>query len=165
MSPATGLNWFDVIVLVFIFYSLLQGTRLGFIHQLFSLLQIAAAYVVSISYFRLLGDLFDAFLNINIILINIAAFLILFFATRFLINIIGEIIGVGTFLPIIGSLNRILGGFFGLVKGIIVATIVIGIMYVLPWEFFQSSLWNSQVFILWLELWPQMLEMLMQSLS
>ena len=157
-------NWLDIFALLFIFFAVFQGARLGFVYQLFSVLQLLAAYIISVSYFQELSGFFNEVLNLGglldgSILVNIAAFLILFFVTKTLISFIGGIIGISTFLPVVGTLNRVLGGAFGLIKGIIVVMIVMGIMFVLPWEFFQESLWDSQVFLFWLELWPKIILM------
>nr|WP_277397850.1 CvpA family protein [Natranaerofaba carboxydovora] len=146
------------------FFAVFQGAKLGFVYQLFSVLQLLAAYIISVSYFQELSDFFNEVLNLGgflegSILVNIAAFLILFFVTKTLISFVGGIIGISTFLPVVSTLNRVLGGAFGLIKGIIVVMIVMAIMFVLPWGFFQESLWESQVFLFWLEFWPKIILM------
>ncbi len=180
---AESLNWLDVVLLVLILFSTVQGIGLGFVNQLFKVLQIVIAYFVSVSYFTLLGDFLNEILNLGIILdnlfgfesaliqnignilVNIVAFLILFFLIKTLINILGEIIGIGTMLPLVGSANKILGGIFGAIKGVFMVIIIMAIIYVLPWEFFQESLWNSQIFVIWIEIWPRMLIMLENALE
>lgn len=176
-------NWLDLVSILILFFMIFQGVRAGFVHQLFGLLQIVISYIVAVSYFHVLagflnnvlniGDLLDKFFDfpsaliegIGHVLVSIISFLILFFLTRLAVKFIGGIIGVGTFLPVVGSLNKLLGGLFGFIKGLIIISIVMAVMYVLPWEFFQESLWGSQIFMIGMELYPQLLTMLENTLE
>ena len=122
-----GINWLDITVLVILAVYFITGLLRGFVRQVFSILAIGGGLIVAVMFFDLLGSLLveKQFIQNNSIA-NVIGFIIILIFTYIIIQLLGWIITklIGTFqLNWVDRLGGgILGGFFGIIVGVILIT-------------------------------------------
>lgn len=119
-----GLNLLDFILLAILCISILFGIFKGFIRELLSLAFFIIAVVLSFLFYQEIGSFFMKGLK-NREMANFVAFISIFVV----VLIIGAIVTffskkAFTFGPL-KAIDKILGGVFGLVRGILVGAIII----------------------------------------
>jgi len=118
------LSLLDVILTVIIGLSIVFGLVKGFIRELFSLAFFILAVILSFMYYFEAGNLFVTQLK-NRDLANFTGFLLIFIA----VMVVGALMTWTTKkIFVIGplrSVDRILGGAFGLLRGILIAAVIV----------------------------------------
>ncbi len=126
-----SLNLLDVFFFVIILGSIILGIIKGFIRELFSLAFFIIAVILSFLFYADLGDVFVKHIK-NRDVANFAAFAAIFVV----VLIVGSLVTYSLKkLFVIGplkSIDRILGGAFGLVRGILICGIFIFGLIVFP---------------------------------
>jgi len=140
----SGLNWADWALIVIISLSSLMSLRRGFIKEALSLTTWVVAFVVARSFHAnfqtLLVDSID-----EPTLRIIAAFCILFIATLLIGAAVNFIVGALIKLTGLTPLDRILGVFFGLARGLILTIVMVAVLRLTPLS--QSDWWVNSVMI------------------
>lgn len=126
-----GLNVLDIIFLVIIGISMLLGMIKGFIRELFSLVFLIIAGVLAFLFYQDVGNSLMKLLK-NKDAANFAGFIIIFAG----VLIVGAFITyairkIFTFGPL-KAVDRILGGVFGLVRGILLSAVIVVILLAFP---------------------------------
>ncbi len=114
----------DIILTVIIFFFVATGFRFGFIVTLGSLVGTIIGVVVAGFYFeqgsQILQDLFIS--NAN--LANVISFIVIFTLTSRITGLvfwlIDKMFKIVSIIPFLSSINRLAGGFLGLIEGIVV---------------------------------------------
>jgi membrane protein required for colicin V production len=119
-----SLNILDIVFLVVVFFSILLGVIKGFIRELFSLVFLVIAVAVSFLFYYEAGTFLMKYLD-NRELSNFVGFISIFV----LILVIGAVVTyflkkILTVGPL-KSVDRILGGVFGLLRGILISGIIV----------------------------------------
>jgi membrane protein required for colicin V production len=125
------LNFLDIILIIIFFLSIIFGILKGFIRELFSLAFFIIGVVLSFLFYYDVGELFMPHLK-NREVSNFAGFITIFVV----VLIVGSL---GTYLikklfslgPL-KSIDMILGGVFGLLRGILIASIIVFALIVFP---------------------------------
>ena len=123
------LNLLDILLIIVLFLSIFFGILKGFIRELFSLAFFIIG-VVFLFYYEV-GELFMPYLK-NREVSNFAGFITIFVV----VSIIGSLVTflikkLFSFEPM-KSIDRILGGVFGLLRGILIASIIVFALIVFP---------------------------------
>jgi uncharacterized membrane protein required for colicin V production len=152
---------FDLVLIIILLMGFLVGLRRGFILQIVHLTGFIVAFIVAYLYYDELmpklilwipypsfGDaetmkfLFDS-TNLETSYYRAIAFAIIFFATKFLWQIIGSMLDFLANLPILKQINGWAGGLLGFVEVYLIVFIVLYIGALLPVEMVQSNLNDS----------------------
>ncbi|WP_281658312.1 CvpA family protein [Halobacillus sp. Cin3] len=151
----------DLLLLFLLFIGILTGLKRGFILQLFHLIGFIVAFVVAVIYYddlspkltlwvpypELPADASWAVFLDNLPLeqafYNAVAFAILFFGAKIVLHIIASMLDFVSELPILNSLNTLLGGILGFVENYVILFVVLYIAALVPVAGVQSALDGS----------------------
>ncbi|WP_042474841.1 CvpA family protein [Bacillus ndiopicus] len=167
----------DIILLVVLLISCIIGAKRGFIVQVIHLGSFLIALLVAYIYYKPLAQKFvlwvpypgfteDATmtlvldtLDVDRTFYRVIAFALIFFITKLVLQIIGSMFDFLTYLPILGSLNRLLGAVFGFVEFYFIIFIALYVFALLPVEVVQNVLNKSILTSLILEHTPVVTKM------
>ena len=138
-----------IIIIVSIFF--VRGVFRGFVFELVTVIGLILGYIISITYLSLLaGYILTFFPSLPESAINIVSFFLLFIGTNLLLRLVSKIITKTLKFAMLGWLNRILGGVLGILKSIIVMSILVFVIDLIPF----SSYLLDQVEVQTSELYP-----------
>lgn len=125
------MNILDIILVIIVGLSILFGILKGFIRELFSLAFFIIAVVLSFLFYYEVGGIYMSSLK-NMDVSNFAGFITIFV----LVLIMGAVVTyfvkkIFTIGPL-KAIDMILGGLFGLLRGILIATIIVFALIVFP---------------------------------
>lgn len=162
---------FDVILIILLIFGFLIGLKRGFILQLFHLVGFIVAFIAAILYYDDLGsrlslwipypdlsdgawaDFLDA-LPLENGFYNAIAFAIIFFAVKILLQIIASMLDFVAYLPVLKSINKMLGAVLGFVEIYLILFIVLYILALTPIEGVQSWITDSSLALFIIENTP-----------
>lgn len=136
--------WFDYIIIIIIISSTIISLRQGFVHESISLATWIGAFYITSHYYKYLAFYFTHFEDK--IVRNIIAIILIFtvlMITGIIINYI-----VVSFIRKTGltNLDRILGIFFGILRGVLIISAIIFFLNTFT-DYSQSYNWNKSVII------------------
>src|SRR3954469_3640724 len=151
----------DLAVLIILCFGFLMGLRRGFILQLIHLTGFIIASIIAYLYYEQLAPkltlwvpypnlstkltLPSVFDNVNLedAYYRAIAFVVIFFAVKILLQIIGSMFDFIAQIPILKQLNIWAGGILGFIEVYLIMFILLFIGALLPIEGIQSALTNS----------------------
>ncbi|MBP1968843.1 putative membrane protein required for colicin V production [Virgibacillus natechei] len=163
---------FDLILIVLLILGFLIGLRRGFILQLFHLVGFVVAFIVAVLYYDVLGERISLWIPYPQIsndsawaeflqslplesgFYNAIAFAIIFFAVKILLQIIASMLDFVAYLPVLKSINKILGAVLGFLEIYLILFIVLYILALTPVEGIQSWINNSFIALFIIENTP-----------
>jgi len=125
------LNILDVIFLMIVVFSVLFGIIKGFVRELFSLAFFILAVVLSFLYYFEVGNSFLGYIKKRDIA-NFVGFLIIFVVVLIIGALVTYFMKKIFVVGPLKSIDRILGGVFGLIRGILVSAILLLGLIVFP---------------------------------
>ena len=138
------MNPIDIFILIFVLFFFIRGFFHGFILELTTLIGLVLGYLVAISN---VGFVTSFILNIIPDLphsaVNIFSFAILFIGTNLILRFLAGIITKTLKFAMLGWLNRWLGAVFGVVKSMIILSILVLVIDFLP--FSEQIMANTNV--------------------
>lgn len=140
----SAFNWADWALVVIISLSSLMSLRRGFIKEALSLATWVVAFVVARSFHPNAQTLLQDSISEPMIRI-IVAFSMLFVGTLLLGGGINFIIGALIRVTGLSPLDRMLGIFFGMARGLILSVVLVAVLRLTP--FSNSDWWLSSVMI------------------
>ncbi|MGI8316847.1 CvpA family protein [Halobacillus mangrovi] len=168
----------DLLLLLILIIGIFTGLRRGFILQLFHLIGFIVAFVVAVMYYDDLSPkltlwvpypelpedsswaVFTNSLPLEQAFYNAVAFAILFFGVKIILHIIASMLDFVAELPILNSLNKILGGALGFVENYVILFVLLYIAALVPLEMVQNALDGSILAQLIIEHTPMFSEQL-----
>ena len=106
----------DILLLILLAVGFVTGLFSGAVKQLISLIAFVAGYVIACLYYQQLGEWLIRFLSMTS-LCNVLAFILIWCIVPIVANLIASLITkVLNWLPVLGIVNRLLGGVFSLAK-------------------------------------------------
>ncbi|MFH1485238.1 MAG: CvpA family protein [Chloroflexota bacterium] len=136
-----GPNWFDVVIVIGMLWWLFAGFASGLVREVIGLGGLFAGLILAGRYSAALGDVFTPTLEPEIA--RIAAFVIIVFGVAFVAYWIGHVLHRLISLLFLGWVDHLLGGVFGLVKGVIIFTIVIAVLNNVPFMGVETAVKES----------------------
>jgi uncharacterized membrane protein required for colicin V production len=151
----------DLAIIIFLIIGFFVGLKRGFILQLVHLIGFIIAYVVANSYYEQLAPKLTLWIpypnfgnvttlkvltdssNMEAAFYRAIAFVIIFFAVKALLQIIGSMLDFVAHLPVLRQLNILGGGLLGFIEVYLVVFILLYISALLPIEFLQNALDQS----------------------
>ncbi|MDN4493620.1 CvpA family protein [Ureibacillus aquaedulcis] len=162
----------DIILLIIFAASILVGLKRGFIVQAIHLVSFFVALIVAYIYYKPLADKFVLWipypgvsedlsmmlvldsLNVDQTFYRIIAFAVIFFAVKIALQILGSIFDFLTYLPILNSVNRLLGAILCFVEFYLILFIAMYVIALLPVGPIQNIMDGSIIAKLMLEHTP-----------
>lgn len=162
----------DILLLIIFAISLVVGIRRGFIVQLIHLTSFFIALIVAWIYYKPLAEKFvlwipypgitqDASLtlmieelNINETFYRVVAFAVIFFLVKVVLQVIASIFDFLTHLPVLHSLNRVLGAALCFVEFYFIIFILLYVLALLPVDAIQKLVGHSIIAGIMLEHTP-----------
>ena len=120
------MNWLDIVILIVISIFAFLGLKRGLIKEIISIFAIIGGILAGVIFYSSLGDIIIKFNFIkNEAIASVCGFILIMFFTFVLIKLIGYVL-----TKIVGTLklnwfNRICGGCFGTIKGVIISFLII----------------------------------------
>lgn len=162
----------DILLIIIFIASLLVGLKRGFIVQAIHLTSFFIALIVAYIYYKPLAEKFVLWvpypgisedtsmtlildtLDVDRTFYRIIAFAVIFFAVKIALQILGSIFDFLTYLPILNSINRLLGAILCFIEFYFILFIAMYVLAMLPIEVIQSFLGSSIIANLMLEHTP-----------
>ena len=117
------MNPFDTIIIVILGYSLVRGIFRGLVKEVSSIIGVLGGFYAAFTYYNMLAKLLSGLIKQTAYL-NILSFLIIFCGVLIIVGILGVFIKYLLNIAFLGWVDRIGGVGFGLVKGILIASIL-----------------------------------------
>lgn len=167
----------DLIILIVLVAGLVVGLKRGFIVQVLHLASFIIALIVAYIYYEPLAQKFVLWIpypgvtdagNLSIVIdsldldrtfYRVLAFAVIFFVVKIVLQILSSIFDFLAYLPVLKSLNKLLGAALGLVEYYLILFIVLYVLVLLPVEFIQNRMSNSILAKLILEHTPLITKM------
>lgn len=161
------MNILDATILLLLLWGVWKGYRRGFILQVIYLFGFLIALVVSFRYYKDFSPYLKAWIpypkadegagrliwmqliDTETLYYSFLAFVILFIATKILLQIIAKLLNLVALLPGLNMVNRWLGLCLGFVEMLLISLIGIHLLTILPWDKGQEWLAESTLAI-WL---------------
>ncbi|ASN05054.1 CvpA family protein [Virgibacillus necropolis] len=146
----------DIILLLLLIFGFFIGLKRGFILQLFHLIGFIVAFIVAALYYDQLSSrlalwipypelpdesAWAAFLEnlpLEIAFYNAIAFAIIFFAVKIVLQIIASMLDFVAELPVLHSVNKLLGGVLGFIEIYLLLFIILYILALTPLSSIQT---------------------------
>lgn len=167
---------FDFIIILLLIFGFLIGLKRGFILQLFHLLGFIIAFIVAVKYYDVLGEKlvfwipypelsndsawadFLQALPLENGFYNAIAFAIIFFAVKIILQIIASMLDFVAQLPVLHSMNKLLGSILGFLEIYLILFIVLYILALTPVGGIQTWINNSSIALFMIEHTPYLSE-------
>lgn len=167
---------FDLIIIILLIFGVLIGLKRGFILQLFHLIGFIIAFVVAVKYYDVVAERlalwipypelssdnawadFLQSLPLENGFYNAIAFAIIFFAVKIILQIIASMLDFVASLPVLHSLNKLLGAIFGFVEIYLILFIILYILALTPVGGVQTWMNNSSIALFIIENTPYLSE-------
>ena len=117
------MNPFDVFIIIVLGYSIVRGLFRGLVKEASSIIGVLGGFYAAYSYYPEVAKLLSG-LIINTAYLNILSFLIIFSSVLIIISIIGIVIKYLLNVAFLGWIDRLCGVFFGLIKGVLIVTVL-----------------------------------------
>jgi len=117
------MNGYDIFILAIIAVSIAMGLVRGFVREIFGLVGVVAGMVVALIIGPHLSEDFRRVIPSDGAAFA-AAFLVLFFATLIVMSVLGTLLSRALEMAKLGLPNRMLGGVFGLLRGVMIAVVM-----------------------------------------
>ncbi len=117
------MNPFDVFIILVIGYSIVRGLFRGLVKEVSSIIGVLGGFYAAYSYFPMVAKLLSGIIQEESYL-NILSFMIIFCGILLLISILGVVIKYLLNIAFLGWIDRICGVGFGLIKGVLIITVI-----------------------------------------
>ncbi|WP_397539551.1 CvpA family protein [Rummeliibacillus pycnus] len=162
----------DLIIIILLFAGLVSGARRGLVVQLIQMVGFLISIIVAYLYYKPLAEKLVLWipypsvdqnttlkfaveqLDISQTFYQLLAFALIFFVVKFAIQIVASLFDFLRHIPILGGLNRILGGVLGFIEAYLLIFIVLYVLALIPIEGVQKYVDASFLTKLMLEYTP-----------
>ena len=133
----SNLNTVDIVILVLLGLSVLQGLRQGLVSGLVSLAALIAAGIVALKLYRPVALFLIQFVPLPSGLVNLAVLALVFLVAFGIILVLARLIAAPLHLaakvaPPVGALNVVGGGIFGLITGAVTLALLVALISLFP---------------------------------
>ena len=129
------MNSLDIGILSITAIFFIRGVSRGFVFELVTVVGLILGYIISITYLSIVsGFILSFFPSLPVSIVNIISFFVLFVGTNMLLRMVANILTKTLKIAMLGWLNRLLGGVFGLLKGIILLSIIVFVISLIPFS-------------------------------
>ena len=122
------MNYVDIILLVPIIWFVYQGFRKGFVIELASLVALVLGIYAALYFSDYAAEFLIGHFNMGSKYVPVVSFIITFIVIVFIVYSIGKLLEKLIDLVALGFLNKLAGGIFGLLKGVVLISVVLMII-------------------------------------
>jgi membrane protein required for colicin V production len=122
------MNLLDISILLVVTLTTIRGIFKGIIQEAATILGIIASLFLSSYYYNNLSLWLTRFVPNHPILLDIFCFVLIFILSMFLCHVLAVMIRGAIRLVLLGWLDRVLGGLFGLIKGSVIVFFLVTIL-------------------------------------
>jgi len=122
------MNVLDIIIGIPLIYAIYKGFTKGFIHEIATLLALILGIYGAIHFSGFTAELIQDTFDYESRYMKYIAFVVTFIVIVIVINLIGKFIDTMVEAVALGFVNRLLGVAFGLLKGILILSIVVHLL-------------------------------------
>ena len=117
------MNPFDIFIIIVVSYSIIRGLFRGLVKEVSSIIGVLGGFYAAYSYYPMIAQLLTGIIKEESYL-NILSFLIIFCGILIVISILGVVIKYLLNVAFLGWIDRICGVGFGLIKGVLIVTVI-----------------------------------------
>ena len=117
------MNPFDIFIIIVLSYSIIRGLFRGLVKEVSSVIGVLGGFYAAYSYYPVAAKLLSGIVKDQSYL-NILSFLIIFCGILIVISILGVVIKYLLNVAFLGWIDRICGVGFGLIKGVLIVTVI-----------------------------------------
>lgn len=128
------MSFLDIVLGILLLFGLLKGLKNGLLIEIASLIALIAGLYGAIHFSYIVGDYLSGQLNWDENYINLTAFIITFAIIIILVSLVGRLLTKIVDFAMLGLLNRIAGGVFGMLK----VAVILGAFFI----FFHNSVFK-----------------------
>ena len=118
------MNLLDIIIIVILGYCLVRGIFRGLIKEVSGIIGVLGGFYAAYSYYQQLAQFLSQWISDTSIQ-NILSFMLLFCAVLIIVSIIGIVVKYLLNIAFLGWTDRITGGIFGILKGVLISCVII----------------------------------------
>lgn len=127
------MNSLDIFFLIIIIIFFLRGLFRGLALELISLSGLILGYLIAITYLDILSTLILKYIpTLPNAAANIISFAIIFIITNIILRFVANVLTRTLKYALLGWLNRLLGGLFGILKSLILLSIIVFLISLIP---------------------------------
>ena len=135
------MNILDIIILICLIPSLIQGLRKGFISQANAIISIIAGVWASAKFANVLGVQLAEYITASEQILKIVSFAIILTLTFLVLGVLSRMLESIVNFVMLGWVNKLLGAAFAFVKGVLILGLILNIITTL-----SGGIVNSEVF-------------------
>lgn len=125
------MHYLDIIILIIITASAVEGGIHGFVYEIFSLAGLLAGLFLAVKYFSLFASYLQ-FLNLAGWILNVVSFLVILILVSALFRLIGRLLKKSLSKIFMGWLDHAVGVLFGVGRGVVTVLLVTLILLLTP---------------------------------
>lgn len=151
----------DILILILLVAGLITGARRGLIVQLIQMTGFIIALIVAYTYYKPLADKFVLWipfpaitassqltiavdnLELDQTFYRVIAFVLIFIAVKFALQLIGSMFDFLKYLPILGFVSNLVGAVLGFIEFYFILFVLLYVFALLPIDFIQNLISNS----------------------
>ena len=118
------MNLFDFILIIILVYCFIRGIFRGLLKEISSLIGVLGGFYAAYTHYKQAGIYLKRWIT-DPNYINILSFLIIFICIFLIISILGIIIKYILKIVFLGWVDRVFGGVFGILKGILIGSVLL----------------------------------------
>lgn len=119
-----AMNPLDILIIVILSFCLIRGVFRGLIKELSSIIGVLGGFYAGYTYYVVAAKLLSRWIS-NEGYLNILSFLIIFCGVFIIVSILGVVIKYLLNIAFLGWVDRICGAGFGIMKGILIASVLL----------------------------------------
>ncbi|MFD1067455.1 CvpA family protein [Oceanobacillus locisalsi] len=162
----------NIIIMILFIFGIMMGLKRGFILQLFHLTGFIIAFIVAVMYYSPVAERLSLYipypdlssdgawssflenLPVEDAFYNAISFALIFFAVKFILQIIASMLDFVAAIPIISFVNKILGAVLGFIEIYLISFIILYILALTPVGGVQEAIQGSSLAMLIIEQTP-----------
>jgi membrane protein required for colicin V production len=141
------MNLLDLAILIIVVLIAVRGFYRGIIQEAATLIGIIVSFFLASYYYNELARFLHGYIRDYLVVLYFFSFLLLFALSLFLFRVFGLLINKMVHLTFFGWADRVLGGFFGLIKGGVLVFFLVTLLTLLLPK--QNSLLNRSRLFPW----------------
>jgi membrane protein required for colicin V production len=119
------MNILDIIILICLVPSIIQGLRKGFISQAISIVSLIAGIWASARFANLISEWLAQYIQASDQALRIVSFVIIMIAAFIVLGLVGKLLNGIIQLVMLGWMNRLLGAAFAFIKAVLIIGVII----------------------------------------
>jgi membrane protein required for colicin V production len=125
------MHYLDIIILIIIAASAVEGGIHGFVFEIFSLAGLLVGLLLAVKYFSLLASYLQ-FLSLSGWILNVISFLVILILVSALFRLVGRLLKKGLSKIFMGWLDHTMGVLFGIARGVVIVLLITLILLLTP---------------------------------